>query len=147
KTARASCYNTVDEIQKELRKASVLENTEKMNVEQTRVRQREAQERFERFREEQSNLERQLLTIAENEESIQMELETSQSLEQELNAEIEMLQKNLENEKEEESTRLKESEKVHLALAGFEQQNAFIEENIARINEEIEKFEAELKEL
>ena len=74
KTARASCYNTVDEIQKELRKASVLENTEKMNVEQTRVRQREAQERFERFREEQSNLERQLLTIAENEESIQMEL-------------------------------------------------------------------------
>ena len=147
KTARASCYNTVDEIQKELRKASVLENTEKMNVEQTRVRQREAQERFERFREEQSNLERQLLTIAENEESIQMELETSQSLEQELNAEIEMLQKNLENEKEEESTRLKESEKVHLALAGFEQQNAFIEENIARINDEIEKFEAELKEL
>ena len=147
KTARASCYNTVDEIQKELRKASVLENTEKMNVEQTRVRQREAQERFERFREEQSNLGRQLLTIAENEESIQMELETSQSLEQELNAEIEMLQKNLENEKEEESTRLKESEKVHLALAGFEQQNAFIEENIARINEEIEKFEAELKEL
>ena len=147
KAARASCYSDVDEIQKELRKASVLENTEKMNVEQTQVRQREAQERFERFREEQSNLERQLRTIAENEESIQMELETSQSLEQELNAEIETLQRDLESEKEEESTRLKESEKVHLALAGFEQQNAFIEENITRINDEIEKFEAELKEL
>ena len=147
KTARASCYNTVDEIQKELRKASVLENTEKMNVEQTQVRQREAHERFERFREEQSVLERQLQTIAENEESIQMELETSQSLEQELNTEIETLQKDLEREKEEESARLKESEKVHLALAGFEQQNAFIEENITRINDEIEKFEAELREL
>ena len=147
KAARASCYSDVDEIQKELRKASVLENTEKMNVEQTQVRQREAQERFERFREEQSNLERQLRTIAENEESIQMELETSQSLEQELNAEIETLQRDLESEKEEESTRLKESEKVHLALAGFEQQNAFIEENITRINDEIEKFETELKEL
>ncbi len=147
KAARASCYNTVDEIQKELRKASVLENTEKMNVEQTQVRQREAQERFERFREEQTGLERQLRTIADNEESIQMELETSQSLEQELNAEIETLQKNLESEKEDESARLKESEKVHLALAGFEQQNEFIEENITRIDDEIEKFEAELKEL
>ena len=147
KNSRAACYSAIDEIQKELRKASVLENTEKMNVEQTRIRQREAKERYDRFLQEQAKLERQLQAIAENEESIQMELETSQSLEQELNAAIESLQKELESEKEDESTRLKLSEQVHLALAGFEQQNAFIEENIARINEEIGKFEAELREL
>lgn len=147
KSARAACYNTVDEIQKELRKASVLENTEKMNVEQTQVRQREAKERYDRFREEQAGLERQLRTIAENEESIQMELETSQSLEQELNTAIADLQRSLESEKETESDRMKQSEKVHLALAGFEQQNTFIEENLARIGDEIEKFEAELGEL
>ena len=147
KAARAACYNTIDEIQKELRRASVLENTEKMNVEQTRVRQREAKERYDRFREEQINLERQLQTIAENEESIQMELETSRSMEQELGEAVETLQKELEQEREDESARLQLSEKVHLALAALEQQNAFIEENITRISEETEKFEAELKEL
>ena len=38
-------------------------------------------------------------------------------------------------------------EEVHLSLAGLEQQNAFILENVSRIEEEIEKFSAELKEL
>ena len=147
KAARASCYSEIDEIQKELRRASVLENTEKMNVEQTRVRQREAKERYDRFREEQLNLERQLQAIAENEESIQMELETSHAMEQELGEAVELLQRELEQEREDESARLKLSEEVHLALAGLEQQNAFIEENISRISEETEKFESELKEL
>ena len=147
KNERASCYNVIDEIQKELRMASVRENTEKMNVEQTRIRQREAKERHERFADEQRTLEKQLRQIAENEESIQMELETSESLEQELNTGIESLQKNLEEEKETENIRLKQSEEVHLALAALEQQNEFISENISRIEEEIGKFQDELKEL
>ncbi len=147
KSARAACYNEIDSIQTELRRASVLENTERMNVEQTQIRQREAEERRERFLKEQEDLERELRTIADNEESIQMELETSESLEQELNRTIDDLQKKLETEKENEGVQLRESEKVHLALAGFEQQNAFIEENISRIGDEIEKFESELKEL
>ncbi len=147
KNERASCYNVIDEIQKELRRASVRENTEKMNVEQSRIRQREAKERHERFADEQRTLEKQLRQIAENEESIQMELETSESLEQELNTGIESLQKNLEEEKETENIRLKQSEEVHLALAALEQQNEFISENISRIEEEIGKFQDELKEL
>ena len=147
KSVRAACYNEIDEIQKELRKASVLENTEKMNVEQTQIRRREATERQERFFREREELDRELKTIAENEESIQMELETSESLEEELGRTVGELQKTLEDEKSAESIQLQESEKVHLALAGYEQQNAFIEENIARITEEIEKFESELKEL
>ncbi|HIZ81569.1 MAG TPA: chromosome segregation protein SMC [Candidatus Mediterraneibacter pullistercoris] len=147
KTARTVCYNEIDEIQKELRKASVLENTERMNVEQTQVRQREMEERREKLRREEADLERELRTIADNEESIQMELETSESLEKELNETIRDLQKALEGEKETESRQLGESEKVHLALAGLEQQHVFIEENIGRISEEIEKFEAELREL
>ena len=118
-----------------------------MNVEQTRIRQREAKERHDRFADEQQTLEKQLLKIAENEESIQMELETSESLEQELNAGIESLQREVEEEKETESIRLKQSEEVHLALAALEQQNEFISENISRIEEEIGKFQEELKEL
>lgn len=76
-----------------------------------------------------------------------MELETSESLEKELNGRIEELQRQLEEEREEESIQMKQSEEGHLALASLEQQNVFIQENISRIDEEIEKFQAELSEM
>ena len=38
KSERAGCYNMVDDIRQELRKASVIENTAKMNAEQTKTR-------------------------------------------------------------------------------------------------------------
>ena len=147
KAERGGCYNTIDEIQQELRKASVLENTAKMNVEQTHTRMEEARQRRSGHASEQQKLAQELQEIQDNEESIQMELETSESLEQELNARIEELQRVLEAEKQTESLQLKQSEEVHLSLAALEQQNVFILENISRIEEEIGKFEAELREL
>ncbi len=147
KSRRAACYNEIDAIQQDLRKASVWENTAKMNVEQTQVRQLEAKQRCDAYRTEQESLARELEKIAENEDSIQMELETSENLEQELNEKIEALQSQLEKEREQESVQLKNSEDLHLSLAALEQQNTFIMENISRIDEETERFEAELREL
>ena len=147
KAERGACYNTIDEIQQELRKASVLENTAKMNVEQTHTRMEEAGQRRVGYASEQKKLAQELQEIQDNEESIQMELETSESLEQELNARIEELQSVLEEEKQAESLQMKQSEEVHLSLAALEQQNVFILENISRIEEEMGKFEAELREL
>ena len=147
KAERGACYNTIDEIQQELRKASVLENTAKMNVEQTHTRMEEAGQRRVGYASEQKKLAQELQELQDNEESIQMELETSESLEQELNARIEELQSVLEEEKQAESLQMKQSEEVHLSLAALEQQNVFILENISRIEEEMGKFEAELREL
>ena len=147
KQKRAACYSQMDEIQQKLRKASIAENTAKMNVEQVQGRQRELGERYQRYRREQSELEQSLQEILDNEESIQMELEASENLEKELNAKIENLQKSLEEEREKESIQLKHSEDVHLSYASLEQQNTFILENISRIEEENARFEEELKEL
>lgn len=147
KSARTACYNVIDEIHEKLRKASVLENTAKMNVEQTKVRREEAKQRCAGYVLEQEKLERELGEIQDNEESIQMELEASENLERELNVKIEELQKRLEEERQAESVQMKQSEEVHLALAALEQQNDFIVENISRVEEEIEKFQAELQEL
>ena len=147
KSQRAACYNAIDEIQKELRKASVVENTARMNVEQAQGRCEEAKRRCAEYIREQDGLEQELKKIGENEESIQMELETSEQLEAGLNGQIDELQRTLEEEKEKESVQLKESEAVHLSLAGLEQQREFILENISRIEEETAKFEEELKEL
>lgn len=147
KQKRAACYSEMDDIQQMLRKASIAENTAKMNVEQIQARQRELAERHSRYRKEQTDLERQLQEIQDNEESIQMELETSEKLEQELNTKIEQLQKELDADRIRESEQLKRSEEVHLSFASLEQQNTFILENLSRIEEETGRFEEELKEL
>ena len=145
KNKRAACYSEIDEIQEKLRKASVRENTARMNMEQMQIRQKEAKQRCDGYAREQESLAAQLREIAENEESIQMELETSENLEKELNEKISEMQRTLEAEREQETARLKESEELHLALASLEQQDSFIKENIARIDEETEKFRLELE--
>ena len=147
KASRTSFYNEIDQLRQELREASVDENTAKMNVEQIQVRQLEAKRRYDAILKEQEGLAEELREIADNEESIQMELETSENLERELNEKIEAMQKALEKEREIEAVQLKQSEEMHLSLAGLEQQSSFIRENIQRIEEETAKLEQELEEL
>lgn len=147
KQKRASCYNAIDDIQHQISKASIVENTVKMNVEQVQGKQRELQEQRRMYQEEQETLLEQLQEIRDNEESIQLELGASKRLEQELNEKIEALQKALEEDRELESTQMKHSEEVHLSYASLEQQNTFILENISRIEEETAKFQEELKEV
>ena len=147
KNRRAGCYGEIDNVQHMLTKASVVENTARMNLEQTQLRQLEAKQRQDAISKELEELEEQLGEIADNEDSIQMELETSQNLEKEWNERIEALQKTLEEERKREAVQMRQSEDVHLSLASLEQQDSFIQENIARIDEETEKFEQELSQL
>lgn len=147
KNERGACYSVIDEIQQKLRKASVVENTAKMQAEQIQIRLQEAKLRVENYNKEKETLEQRMQEILDNEDSIQMELETSEALELELNKRIQELQKSLEADKEKETVQLRQSEAVHLSYASLEQQNAFILENMTRIVEEITKFETEFEEL
>lgn len=147
KEQRTACYNENDELQQKLSQASISENTLRMNLEQVQGRMRELAQQHQIYKREQSELSEKLKEILENEDSIQLELETSERLEQELNKKIEELQLQLDQEREGESIQLKHSEAVHLSYASLEQQDLFLLENLARIEEEIEKFEQELKEL
>ena len=79
--------------------------------------------------------------------SIQVELETSEQLEKELSTKVDELQMQLEKERAEESTAVQKNENIHLTYAALDQKNAFIEENLNRISEEIVKFEEELASL
>ena len=147
KQKRSACYNVIDQIQERLRKVAVEENTAKMNMEQIQLRQKELADRYRIYQGEQKTLEDRLKEIRDNEESIQMELETSERLEKELNENIESLQRELEKTRLQENEHQKRTEEIHLASASFEQQNAFILENMERIEEEKKKLEEELKQL
>ena len=140
---RAGCYAAVDEIQQKLQKAYVIQNTEKMNLDQTENRIRILRDASESVRRETDELDQQITDISNNQESITVELDTSTSLEEALTRKTEEAQAQLEAVKEEETKCQKISEEVHLAYASLEQKNTFILENIERIQEEIAKFEEE----
>ena len=123
KAQRAECYAGIDEIQQKITEASVRQNTARMNVEQVQRQQTESRQRCESYAKEQEELEISLREIRENGESIQVELEASKKLEVALNQKIEELQKQLEIHREAEAAQLKQSEKVHLSLAGLQQQD------------------------
>ena len=137
----------MDEINANLQKAYVIQNTAKMNAEQTAARIKNARELAESLGEEAAKLDGQITDIADNQESINVELDTSERLEQELTEQIEQEQKILDEEHEEEAVKVRRTEEIHLEFASLEQKFTFVDENVNRIREEIGKFQEELKEL
>ena len=147
KAKRTKCYAFIDDRQQGLRKASVAENTVRMRIEQILLRQAEAKRQLDKYNEENERILMKMESISENEESIQMELETSELLEEQLNTDNEKLQVILNEDRQTEAVQLRAAEEAHLEYAALEQKNAFIRENIRRIDEEIQKFEIELGEI
>lgn len=147
RSKRAELYAKVEEIQQNLQKDYVEQNTAKMNLDQVDAKQKYTRENTEGMHKEREELEHRVHEIEENQESIQVELETSEQLEKELSTKVDELQMQLEKERAEESTAVQKNENIHLTYAALDQKNAFIEENLNRISEEIVKFEEELASL
>ena len=147
KEERAGYYEKTDAISTELQKAYVVQNTAKMNADQSSARIRSFRQQFDNLRNEAAKLDAQITEIMDNQESINIELDTSESLENDLNLTIEKEQKELEDVHTKESIKARKSEQIHLEYAGLEQKYTFITENITRICEEVDKFRTELEEL
>ncbi len=144
---RAGYYEKMDEISTKLQKAYVIQNTAKMNADQTAARIQNVRELAESLGEEAAKIDSQITDIADNQESINVELDTSERLEQELTEQIEQEQKILDEEHEEEAVKVRRTEEIHLEFASLEQKFTFVDENVNRIREEIGKFQEELEEL
>ncbi len=144
---RAGYYEETTRLSGELQKAYVIQNTAKMNFDQTEAKIRSVCNTLEDIEKEAKELDDQITNIMDNQESINVELDTSEQLEEELSGGIEEEQKVLDQEREAESEKQKKVEELHLISAGLEQKDAFILENITRIEEETEKLTAEMREL
>ncbi len=144
---RAGYYEKMDALAGELQKAYVIQNTAKMNADQSESRIKHTRELEKDLNEENCKLDAQITDIIDNQESINVELDTSETLENDLSEKIKEEQTVLDREHEEESTKIKAAEEIHLAYASFEQKYHFVIENMTRIREENEKFRAELTEL
>ncbi|WP_418540174.1 chromosome segregation protein SMC [Massilistercora timonensis] len=144
---RAGCYEKVEEIKEQLQKSYVVQNTAKMNADQAGARVKASRDLVEDIQKEAQDLDRQITDIVDNQESINVELDTSQELEVQLTAKIEEEQAVLDQEHEVETEKQKVAEEMHLVCAGLEQKYDFVLENVTRIQDEMEKFQEELKEL
>ncbi len=144
---RTGYYDEVEKIKDILQKAYVIQNTAKMNMDQTESKIRAAKNMAEDIRSESEELDRQITDIIDNQDSISVELETSEQLEANLTKQIDEQQILLDKEREIETVKQKAAEDIHLVYAGLEQKLDFTTENINRINDEIKKFQDELSEL
>ena len=147
KKDRAECYGRIDELNPRLQKLYVKQNTIKMSMNQAQAKRKEAADVIVSLQKEGEEYTSQLSEIQENKESIHTELETSTKLEQELNEKIEETQSVLEAEKEQEAEAAQKAETCRLALANYEQKQDFVLENMARVEEEIQKLREEQIEL
>ena len=147
KTERTGFYATLEEVKVQLQDAFVVQNTAKMNLNQVEAQIASSKEDAKQIHAENAELENQISDIKENHESIQVELEYSEKMEKELTTSADAHQKALDEAREEEGKQLQETEKMHLAYASLEQKYQFMQENEARILEEIQKFNEELAQL
>ena len=147
KTERTGLYATLEEVKVQLQDAFVVQNTAKMTLNQVEAQIASSKEDAKQIHAENAELENQISDIKENHESIQVELEFSEKMEKELTTSADAHQKALDEAREEEGKQLQETEKMHLAYASLEQKYQFMQENEARILEEIQKFNEELAQL
>ena len=144
---KADHYARVDAIQEELQKAFVVQNTAKMNVDQSQTKINDAKRESQKVVFEKNDLEKEISEIKENQESIQVELDTSQNLEEELSGKIEAAEGALEELKKEEMDSQSQVEHLRMECAAMEQKQEFSMENRVRIDEEITRFKEELQTL
>lgn len=141
---RTELYGTLEYMQQEQQRAYVIQNTAKLNLQQSETKHKQALQTAQNIYRERAELDNQSEHIVGNQESIQVELETSERLECELNQIIDNLQQELELERMNEATESKNNEEIRLSYSSFKQKMHFIEENISRIQEECVKLEGEL---
>ena len=147
KNERTELYADLDKVKEELRKAYVVQNTEKINMNQVNTKILEANKELESIQRENGQIENQIRNMKEEHGLICSELSSSEEMESGLNVSAQNLQKELEEAREEESRKIQELENMHLSYASLEQKQQFLKENETRIQDEIAKFEQEQKDL
>jgi chromosome segregation protein len=144
---RRSCREAAEELNTRLQEQYLLQNTAKLNADQARQRLDEIAAEYQGLLSELQQLEEQSGEIRESREKIQQELSHSESLEKEHEEDTLQAQQQLEVIRSQEKKGVQECEAIHLEVANLTQKAEFVNENIARIDRELERFRMEEGEL
>ncbi len=147
KSRRNKLRLALEEDKAALQKKFIEQNTARLNVIKAKERKDEASEGSMELKNEEREIENQIQEIKISKESIQKELADSEALEKNVEEQIKEFQKELEEKRMEES-----EESAHVASWDVEvekmlQQQGFHQQNVDRINGEIDRFAVELAEI
>lgn len=146
-TAAALLVDDKDENDKALQELLLARNTEKIHLERAEDEKNAADKAFSSLQEESDGIERELSEIVENRRLIAEKITDTETRETELKEEIERLQKTLDEKTYMETTATRNVSEIQIEEANASQKVEFVCENISRVQGEIDKNEADVKEL
>jgi chromosome segregation protein len=142
-TAQSLGEEEMGEVKAALQEQYILQNTARLNAERAKQQQAESENVFAGLKNESLEIERQILDIEQNKQKIADEIAYSKKREAEIERESAEFSKRLEEQTAIEETAQANVSAILLEQANLEQNAGFIQENIERLNREIEKSDAE----
>lgn len=123
------------------------QNTARMNVMQAEERKNETEAGFDKLKAEEQEIENNIREITEKKDEIQHELLSSQDMEKRIEVQIQEFQKELEEKRAEESDRTAKASELDMEVEKMLQTQGFHQQNVERIEGELDRHSAELKEI
>ena len=143
KAKRTACYGALDEVNANLSKEFVKQNTAKMQLNLYEQKKQEFEENLSKLGGELKELEAQIADITASRKDIAAELKGSDIKEKANEMSIARYQEELVEYQEKEVGCKEEVEELHLQNASFLQKKEFVQENIRRIEDELQRLKNE----
>ena len=137
----------VEDIKGQLQRKFIEQNTARMNVMQARDRKSETEEGFGELKTEEQEIELQIKEIQVGKDEIARELEDSETLEKNVEVQITEFQKQLEEKRTEESEQASKVSEWDVEVEKMRQSEDFQRQNLERVEGELGRYTAELKEV
>ena len=137
----------LEALKADIQRKSIEQNTARLNIAQARERMEEEAEGAVSLKLEEKEIEDQLFQIKNDKESIQKELADSEALEKATQEQILLQQKEMEEQRKAESEAAALVSEWELKVEKMRQTQGFKQANVDRIDSEIERSKAELKEV
>ncbi|MCR5098129.1 MAG: chromosome segregation protein SMC [Lachnospiraceae bacterium] len=146
-TALELCRDDLGEIREKASELALAENTAKLGLERAKSEREDSARAAETLHEESREIEGQLSRIDSEKKKITDQMEAADEREKVLKKEIEEFQEKLDQQTYMEQTASRQMSEVQIEEANARQKVTFVDENLARVNAEIEKDDNTLKNL
>ena len=147
KAERNNLRLSLEEDKASLQKKFIEQNTARLNVIKAKERKEEASESSLELKNEEREIESQIQEIRLSKEEISRELQDSETLEKQTEGKIKECQVLLDEKRSEESENLAGVNALEVEVEKMLQQQGFHQQNVDRINTELERSKSELSEI
>lgn len=137
----------LESLKADIQRKFIEQNTVRLNVIQAKERKSETEQGFDELKNEEQEITTQISEIALGKEEIAVELADSEALEKQAEQQITEFQKLLEDKRQEETVCVANVSEWDIKVEKMRQTQGFHQQNVDRINHEMERLNGELSEV